>query len=228
VTRFKRALAVVATASAMLLLATGVASAHVTVNPRSVAPNGYAELTFRAPNETAKANFTKLVVHLPSANPLASVSTHPTPGWTITSSKAKLPKPIVTDDGTTTEYLATITWTATGGGIPPGSYENFAISAGPMPASGSLTFTADQSYSDGSVVNWDQVAKPGEAEVDHPAPTLTIGAATTDISNDTAADTKTADSSDGLARGLGIAALVLAVIGLGLIGFGLLRRRPQS
>jgi uncharacterized protein YcnI len=218
-TRFKRALAVMATVSAMLLLATGVASAHVTINPSSAAPNGYAELTFRAPNETAKANFTKLVVHLPAANPLASVSTHPLPGWTITTSKAKLPKPIVTDDGTTTEYIATVTWTSTGAGIPPGQYENFSISAGPMPASGTLTFAADQSYSDGTVVNWDQVAKPGEAEAEHPAPVLTIAAVT---------DSQGADSSDGLARGLSIAALVLAVVGLVLIGGGLLRRRPRA
>ncbi len=218
-TRFKRAFAVVATASAMLLLATGVAAAHVTVNPRSVAPNSYAELTFRAPNETAKATFTKLVVHLPAAHPLASVSTHPMPGWRITSSTAKLPEPIVTDDGTTTEYIASISWTSTGGGIPPGQYENFAISAGPMPASGSLTFAVDQSYSDGTVAKWDQVGKPGGPEVDDPAPVLTISAADSE---------KPADDSDSLARWLSISALVLAVIGLSFIGVGLFRRRPGA
>jgi uncharacterized protein YcnI len=200
--------------AAMVLVGSGLASAHVTVNPHSVAPNGYVELTFRAPNETAKANFTKLVVHFPAAHPLGSVSPRPIPGWSITTSTAKLAKPIVTDDGTTTDYLASVTWTATGSGIVPEQYEDFDVSAGQMPASGSLTFTADQSYSDGSVVHWDQVAKAGSAEPEHPAPVLTIEA-----------EASNSSSNNGTAIGLSIAALALGVIAVALAGLGLRRRR---
>jgi uncharacterized protein YcnI len=201
----------------VVLLAAGVASAHVTINPRSVAPNGFTELTFRAPNETAKADFTKLVVHLPASNPLGSVSPRPIPGWTIATSTARLAKPIVTDDGTTTEYLASITWTATAEGILPGQYQDFDVSAGPMPASGSLTFTADQSYSDGSVVVWDQIAKAGAAEPEHPAPVLTI-----------TRPTAGGGGGDGAALGLSIAALAVAALAAALAALGLRRRRVTS
>jgi uncharacterized protein YcnI len=202
--------------AAMVLLGGGLASAHVSVNPATAAPNGYTELTFRAPNEQAKANFTKLVVHLPAAHPLGSVSPRPLPGWSITTSTAKLAKPIVTDDGTTTEYLASVTWTATEGGILPEQYQDFAISAGQLPASGSLTFTVDQSYSDGTVVHWDEATKAGAAEPEHPAPVLTI-----------AADSKSS-SDDSTALGLSIAALALGVIAVALAGLGLRRRRQTS
>jgi uncharacterized protein YcnI len=213
----KRLAVLLAMVTAMVLLGAGVASAHVTVNPRSVAPNGFTELTFRAPNEAAKADFTKLEVHLPASNPLGSVSPRPIPGWSISTSRAKLANPIVTDDGTTTEYLASVSWTATGDGIPPGQYQDFDISAGPMPASGSLTFTADQSYSDGSVVKWDQIAKAGAAEPAHPAPVLTI-----------ADPTAGGDSGDGAALGLSIAALAAAALAAGLAALGLRRRRVAS
>jgi uncharacterized protein YcnI len=212
----KRLSLVITMSMAMVLLGAGIASAHVTVNPKSVAPGGYPEVTFRAPNENAPASFTKLVVHLPAAHPLGSVSPRAIPGWTIATTTAKLAKPIVTDDGTTTEYLNSITWTATAGGIPPEQYQDFDVSAGEIPASGSLTFTVDQTYSDGTVVHWDQVAKPGAAEPEHPAPVLTI-----------AADS-TGSSDDGAALGLSIAALALGVIAVALTVLGRRRRRETS
>jgi uncharacterized protein YcnI len=198
--------------TAMVLLGGGLASAHVTVSPPTAAPNTFTELAFRAPNETAQANVTKLVVHLPAAHPLGSVSPRAIQGWSIATSTAKLSKPIVTDDGTTTDYLDTITWTATAGGIPPEQYQDFDISAGELPASGSLTFTVDQSYSDGSVVHWDEITKAGAAEPEHPAPVLKIASAGSSSSDDTA-------------LGLSIGALALGVVAAGLAGLGLRRRR---
>lgn len=206
---------VVALTAAMVLVGGGLASAHVTVNPPTAAPNTFTELAFRAPNETAKANVTKLVVHLPADHPLGSVSPRALSGWSITTSTAKLSKPIVTDDGTTTEYLSSITWTATAGGIAPEQYQDFDISAGELPASGSLTFTVDQSYSDGSVVHWDEIAKAGAAEPEHPAPVLKIASASSGGSDDTA-------------LGLSIGALVLGVIAVGLAGLGLRRRKATA
>lgn len=202
--RTARATAVVCAACIALLLTVSSAAAHVTVSPTSIVGGSETQLTFRAPNEQAAAHFTKLVVHLPAAQPLASVSTRPIPGWTAATTKAPLAKPITTDDGTATEYTAAITWTATAGGVAPGQYDNFDISAGPFPASGTMAFTVDQTYSDGTVVHWNQTVKPGAAEPDNPAPVLTLAAR---------ADGSGAGSDD-VARGLGGAGLVVGVAGL--------------
>jgi uncharacterized protein YcnI len=189
--------------------------AHVTVQPETAAPNSFQELTFQAPNESEDARFVKLVVHLPSAQPLASLEPRALDGWTISTAKARLPKPITTDDGTATQYTSQITWTATGGGVAPEQYQDFAVSAGPLPARGSLVFTVDQSYSDGSVVHWDQASPAGKPEPEHPAPVLTV------------ADPAGSSSSDGLARGLAIAGLAVGVLGLGTAIF-FARRRPNG
>jgi periplasmic copper chaperone A len=195
-------------AGGVLTAVAAPALAHVTVNPKAVPGGSYSQLTFRAPNEEAKAAFTKLTIHLPADHPLGSVSTRPLPGWTASLTTAKLDKPITTDDGTVTEYTNTVTWTATDGGIAPEQYQNFDVSVGPLPDTGTMTFSADQFYANGTVVHWDEVAKAGAAEPDHPAPVLTLTAATT--AADTTVTTKS--SSDGVARGLGIAGLAVAVV----------------
>jgi periplasmic copper chaperone A len=106
----------------LTVLAGSTASAHVAVSPDTAVGGSEAQLTFRAPDEEAAAQFTKLVIHLPAAQPLASLATRPIPGWTASLTKSKLPKPITTDDSTATEYTSTITWSATDGGVAPDQY----------------------------------------------------------------------------------------------------------
>ena len=49
------------------------------------------------PNEEADANTVKLEVTFPVKNPIPCVSVKPMPGWTISTEKAKLDKPVKTD-----------------------------------------------------------------------------------------------------------------------------------
>jgi periplasmic copper chaperone A len=218
VSRSGTTIAVLVAACFMTLLGAGSAAAHVTVNPPTAVAGSETQLTFRAPNEQAHARFTKLVVHLPAAAPLASLDTRPIPGWVVSTTTGKLAKPITTDNGTTTEYTNTVTWIATGGGVAPGQYENFDVSAGPLPGRGTMVFTADQTYSDGTVVHWNEPTKPGAAEPDHPAPVLTL----------IAAAAKTPDTSDDAARGLGIAGLAVGAVGLATGGMALRRRSSRT
>lgn len=200
-------------AAALLLIFAGAAQAHVVVSPKAAAPGSFQELTFQAPNESAGARFVKLVVHLPNAQPLASLNPRALTGWTITTAKSPLPKPITTDDGTVTEYTSEITWTASAGaGIAPEQYQDFTISAGPLPAKGTMVFTVDQVYSDGSVVHWDQPSPEGKPEPEHPAPVLSV------------ANPAEPSSSDGLARGLGAAGLAVGIAAIG-VGIFVARRR---
>ena len=97
-------------------------------------------------------------------------------------------------------------------------YKNFDIDAGPLPAKGTMIFTVDQFYTDGSVAHWDQVARSGAAESAHPAPVLTVKSSSNGSSN---------GSSDGVARVLAIAGLVVGVAALSA-GLVLARRKPRA
>lgn len=169
----KRALFVALAAGAALVLPAASAFAHVTVNPRSATQGGYTKLAFRVPNEADKANTTKVEIDLPADHPIASVSVRPHPGWTYTVEKTKLANPVKSDDGEIAEAVTKITWS--GGVIKPGEFDEFEVSAGPLPSDvDSLTFKALQTYSDGEIVRWIDEATPGGAEPDHPAPVLTL------------------------------------------------------
>jgi uncharacterized protein YcnI len=152
------------------------ASAHVTVNPNTAAAGGYTKLTFRVPTESDTASTTKLAVYFPADHPFASVSVKPHPGWSFKVSDEKLKTPIASDDGQVTEAVSRIVWTADSAAeaIKPGEFDEFDVSVGPLPDSGSLEFKALQNYSDGSVVRWIEDSVAGQDEPEHPAPVLTI------------------------------------------------------
>jgi uncharacterized protein len=231
--------ATLAVVAGSVLLA-GPASAHVSVNPSSAAPGGFAKLTFRVPTESPKASTTKVSVSFPTSTPLASVSIKPHAGWTASVTKTKLPKPVVDDGLSVTEAVSRITWTAQkGAAIAPGQFDEFDVSVGPLPKSvKSLQFPAVQTYDDGTVVNWNQPTPASGEEPEHPAPTLTLAAATeaggaaapasatATTSPDTSPVAQTS-STDGTARALGTAGLVVGVLGLlaGAIALVAARRR---
>jgi periplasmic copper chaperone A len=228
--------ALVAVAGSVLLA--GPASAHVSVNPREAAPGGFAKLTFRVPTESPTASTTKVTVSLPLETPLASVSIKPHPGWTANVTKTKLATPVVSEDLRLTEAVSRITWTARkGAAIAPGQFEEFDISVGPLPTNvPTMSFPAVQTYDDGTTVRWTDTVTAGSQEPEHPAPTLTLAegenqpASPTTASANPAPGTQPvsqASATDGTARALGTAGLVVGGLGLlaGAAGLGAARRR---
>ncbi|HEY0487286.1 MAG TPA: YcnI family protein [Mycobacteriales bacterium] len=217
--------AAAALAAGLVLAVPAAASAHVTVSADNATKGGYAKLVFRVPTESDTAKTTKLVIALPTDTPIPSVRTKPMPGWTVTVATRKLAEPVNTGDATVTEAPATVTYTAApGGGIGPGQFDEFELSAGPLPEKAdTLVLPATQYYSDGTVVRWDQPTKPGAAEPEHPAPALALAANTAD--HHPAAAAPAGDTADGVARGLGVAGLVVAVIAAALGLVALLRGR---
>lgn len=162
-------------AAAIVALGASAAVAHVTVNPGSAPKGGFEVLSFNVPNEEPNANTVKLEVELPTKYPIAFVSTQPMPGWTVVTQKTTLAKPVTTDDGQVTEAVSRISWTATDGGLKPGEFDLFTISAGPLPTKpNKLVFKAIQTYSDGTVVSWIQQTVKGAPEPEHPAPVLKL------------------------------------------------------
>jgi len=207
----RRAAVLAALTACVALAATGVAAAHVTVHSDSApAAGSFTKLVFRVPTEEPSPTV-KLQVSFPADAPLAFVSVKPKPGWTVSEQKAALPKPVVTDDGTIDSAVSSLTWTAAPGqGIPPDAFDEFEVSAGPLPRVPSLSFPSVQTYANGDVVRWIEPALPGQPEPDHPAPVLTLGDATVAQQAPRAAPS----NGDGSARALGIAGVVLGAGGL--------------
>lgn len=218
-------------AGAVLAIAVPLAaSAHVSISPNTATPDSYSVITFKVPNESATATTTKLEVTLPTDHPFLSVSYVPVPGWTTQLVTSKLDTPVKADDDEITEATTKVIWTAAAGSeITAGQLQQFSLSLGPVPDTGSVTFTADQTYSDGKIVSWSQSGDDAE----HPAPVLYINDeapsshhGTTTATHDEADATTTAtSSSDVIARVLGIIALILGAVGLVL---GITARRKNA
>jgi uncharacterized protein YcnI len=209
-----RAAAITAASALVLVGAANSASAHVTVSSPDAKPGGYAKLVFRVPSESDTASTTKLVVTLPKDHPFASVGAQVKDGWKVVKTTEKLPAAVKVGDVTLTKAITTVTWTAAAGGVPPNDFDEFALSVGRIPEGvDSLSFPAVQTYSDGEVVKWEQLAKDGADKPEHPAPTLMLTAVVTPVAATTNEDK---GGSDTLARILGGAGLLLGLIGLGL------------
>ncbi|WP_409329211.1 YcnI family protein [Trujillonella humicola] len=228
--------AAVATA-ALLMTGVGTAAAHVRVSSADATPGGFGELTFRVPNESDTASTVSLRVSVPADTPLAFVSVKPVPGWTVATTTGPIDPPVEVHGTEVTEAVTEITWTADpGGGIRPGEYQTFSISAGPLPEVDSITFPAIQTYDDGMEQAWIEPTVDGQEEPDSPAPVLdlTAGGAGSQGGTDAhggdsdspsvseaSSGTDAAGDSDG--SGLAVTALVVGIAGLvaGLAGLAL-------
>lgn len=213
-----RASIVAGVTSAALFLGVGVASAHVSVVAPGAEQGGYTVLTFRVPTESDTAGTTSVRVELPGLN---SARTQPLPGWTSTVDRNP-------------EGLATaVTWTAQPGSeVQPGQFQQFLLSAGPLPEEETVSFPAVQTYNDGEVVEWTQESTDG-SEPEYPAPTLTLVAAgeSSDGHGQAATESTTeaasASESDNTARWIAGVALVLGALGAAL-GIGAAVRGRRS
>ena len=179
------AAAATATAVAVVAVAIGLtataASAHVTVQPPTAPQGGVVKLSFRVPNETDSADTTQVEVQFPTDHPVASVSVQPKDGWTYKVTTAPLPEPIQTDDGQGHRGGHRRRF-RTGSTIKPGEFDEFSVSAGPLPTNvTTLESKTLQTYSDGNVVRWIEDTPAGGPEPEHPAPTLTSTTATGDV-----------------------------------------------
>jgi uncharacterized protein YcnI len=202
------------------------ALAHITVTPSSAQAGSTAVLTFHVPNEESKADTVKVDVRIPTDHPIAQLLAEPVPGWTVSIRTITLAKPLVTDDGSFSQAVSEVIWS--GGQIAPGQFQSFSLSADPLPQGvSSVAFKAIQTYSNGDVVRWIDLAQPGQPEPDHPAPvlTLTTGPATAAPAGAAAPAATASSGSDGTARGIAAGGVVIGLIGLALAGLGWRRGR---
>ena len=211
-------------AALLVALAATAAQAAVTVIPdTTVGGTPDTQILFRVPTASSSASTVKVEVGLPSSPPLLSVSTAALPGWNAAVTDAKLPAPIDVDGATLTKAPADVTWTAaSGNGIKPDQYQDFAIVVDPLPDSGVLTFPTTQTYSNGSVVRWDDPPVTGATTPQYPAPSFALTTAA-DTGGTAAGTTATAADHDGVT--VGAIAIAFAVLALALAFSALVRVR---
>lgn len=210
--------AVIAAFAATGLLTAGVAQAHVTLAPDSAAAGSWTTFAVKVPNESDTASTVKLVLRMPPG--VTSASYAPVPGWVVKLTKEKLSTPIKSEEGTVSEVVSEITWTATGGGIEPGQFVPFGLTI-PVPevAGQDLTFKAVQTYDDGKVSRW-----IGNPESEEPAPTVKVTASVGDHSGDGG---EPAGGGSGHDEALTWAALALAAFAL-MVGIAALVHSGRS
>jgi uncharacterized protein YcnI len=215
---------------ALALAAPLAASAHVTITPYTATPGSYALVTFKVPNESGTAITTKVEVDIPGNTAFADVSYVPVSGWTGTLTTTTLSTPIKVEGNEQKTGVTKVTFTAdAGNGIRDGQLQLFQLSVGPVPDVGRIYLPTAQTYSDGSVVNWDGTS----ADAEHPSPVLYVND-TPVVSDDSDAEVTAASQAelapqsgtDVVARVIGIAGLVVGVVGIVLFVTG--RRKPAA
>ena len=154
--QFKRVmwLLVVATVGAAVLPA--LASAHARVSP-AVSVSGKSQLySLAVPTEKSGLTTSKVVMTVPSGFGIDSF-VPPPPGWT---------QQVQQSGSGNSAVITKVTWT--GGKTPTGEDSLFQFLA--LPASSkTYTLQVEQTYSDGSIVNW-----AGPESSDAPAPAIDV------------------------------------------------------
>jgi uncharacterized protein len=240
----RRAIVAGALATATTVILAGPAAAHVTIDPPSVPKGSTSQLSFIVPNESATARTNRVQVVFPQPpDAIPEVSVAPMPGWRASVRKQQLDSPIATDDGSISEIVTWITWTATSiaDTIGPDQYGTFSINADGIPDdTDELVFRVVQGRTDGSSVRWVDPVSDAGPEAQHPTPilVLTDGAdsgtgeppATTappsdgDV-DDLAGGATTITTQDDNARALAVIGIVVGGVALVAATGALMRRR---
>jgi uncharacterized protein YcnI len=182
----KLVITTVAVATTALVFA-AVASAHAIMSPAVAKAKVLQQFTLSVPTEKEGVTTTKIELTVPSSFAIDSFEPPPA-GWTQRTQS--------TGSGEET-VVQKITWV--GGHTPTDQDSVFRFNAA-VTKTGNVTFDVRQTYSDGSVVDWN-----GPESSDTPAPTVES------LSSFGGSGTSTLEI---VALVLAIAALVVAVIGL--------------
>jgi len=135
------------------LVFAATASAHARLSPPVSVSNELQLFSLAVPTEKANLTTTKIVMTVPKGFGIDSFV--PAPGWHQTLQQ--------TGSGDSA-VIQKVTWT--GGNVPTGEDSLFQFLAQPA-STGTYTFDVEQTYSDGSIVDWS-----GPESAAAPAPTI--------------------------------------------------------
>jgi uncharacterized protein YcnI len=215
------------------LLMPGVAAAHVTVSPEEAPAEGYAMLSFTVPHGCEEAATTSVSVKMPPQ--VVSATPGVVPGWKIKTTEGKLPKPVDQEGETVSEGVREVTWT--GGPLSPDQLQQFPLSVALAGQAGDAAeFKIIQGCEGGAETAWIQSTPASGEEPEHPAPTVTLGAAEEGHHGEAEAEegdmasseSASSDSDDGSGDGLAIVALIIGALGLIVGGTALVTARRSG
>lgn len=126
-------------AATSLLLFSGIASAHVSVNPSTSTPGAWETYTIKIPVEK---DIPTMKVSLKIPDVVDFKQYQPVPDWKVTTEKDSSGK------------VSTITWTAINEGISAGEFQMFNFVVQNPKEDASIAWDAYQYYNDGSIVEW--------------------------------------------------------------------------
>ncbi len=158
----------------MLALAPA-ASARVSIVPGSATGGETQSFAVRLSNERSGVSTTRLELTFPADTPIPQAGVPKVRGWTATVTTRPLEPPITIGDLQYDEAVSSIVWE--GGEVAPKQFEQFVVTAGPLPpVGGRLVFAATQGYSDGSEDRWTDPAPddPTATSSAAGAPTITL------------------------------------------------------
>jgi uncharacterized protein YcnI len=139
-----------------MLLLPAVAAAHARVSP-AVSVSGKLQLySLAVPTETSGRTTSKVVMTVPSGFGIDSFAPPPA-GWH---------QQVQQTGSGDSAVITKVTWS--GGNTPTGEDSLFQFLAQPA-STGTYTFQVQQTYSDGSIVNWS-----GPETSDAPSPTIDV------------------------------------------------------
>lgn len=153
--RSAKQLAIAAVLLLSMVMFTGVASAHVTVQPKEVPAGSYQVLAVRVPSEEKGVSTVKVQVKVPADINVSRVE--PKAGW-----KYELEK-------NSDNKIESITWSAETAGLSETEFTEFRISGKVAEDAKQLVWKAYQTYSDGTLVEW-----VGADGADKPASVTTV------------------------------------------------------
>ena len=153
--RIVRLVPAVIGAAVLALLTATVASAHARVSPAVSVSKELQLYSLAVPTEKEGKTTTKIVLTVPSGFSIDSFV--PSPGWKRVEQATGSGEDAV---------IQKVTWT--GGSVPTEEDSLFQFLAQPA-GTGTYTFHVEQTYSDGSIVDWS-----GPESSDSPAPTIEV------------------------------------------------------
>ncbi|HVW43966.1 MAG TPA: DUF1775 domain-containing protein [Amycolatopsis sp.] len=150
------------------------AAAQVSIVPDQITGGGTQTFAFRMANERHDTTATRLELTFPQDPAVAFVRVEPVRGWTETVHSRPLNPPVKAGDKMISEVAATLV--LEGGSVPPGQFEQFLVTMGPLPPNGAIVFEATETFANGAVSHW--AATPGQGPTISLGPSTQPGAAT--------------------------------------------------
>jgi uncharacterized protein YcnI len=196
----KKLIATILASLSVTLLAPLATFAHVVVTPNQATTGQRTLFTVSVPNERS-SDVTKLKLLIPKG--LQEVQPNVMAGWTISTEK-------------TDNDVSSITWTGT---IPEGQRADFVFKAQVSAASGELDWKAYQTYSDNTLVSWDQAPTATETDNDD-ATTGPYSVTKVTATADSSAQTSQNDDNNTLT----LAALAVSIVAIVMSIFALIWR----